>query len=139
MRASFLLFPVVLALASCQTTPPAGPDRFAAADHNGDGRLSRDEVNDYFVAGIFTERDRDGDGYITQAEWNPEMKAAEVKEFKARDLNGDGRVSLAEAQAYARKKGVYDEAFAEADTNRDGFVSREEAVAYYASKEGPVR
>ena len=139
MRSLSLLLPVVLALASCKTTPPSGPDRFAAADHNGDGRLSREEVSDYFVSGIFAERDRDGDGYISKAEWNPEMTAAEAKLFKARDLNGDGRVSLAEAQAFARKAGTYDEAFKEADVNRDGFVSREEAVAYYASKEGPAR
>ena len=139
MRSPYFFLPLALALGSCQTAAPAGAERFAAADHTGDGRLSRDEVNDYFVAGIFAERDRDGDGYIAQAEWNPEMKAAEVTQFKLRDHNGDGRVSLAEAQAHARKSGIYTEAFAEADTNRDGLVSREEAVAYYASKEGPLR
>lgn len=128
-----------LALASCQTTPPAEPDRFALADTNKDGLLSGTEISNYFVANIFTERDTNNDGFITKAEWNPEMPAAEAKLFAARDTNNDGKISLAEAEAYALKAGTYTGVVKEADTNKDGSISREEAKAYYASKEGPAR
>ncbi len=129
----------VLALVSCQTTPPAQPDRFPDADTNKDGLLNGTEINNYFVSGIFTERDTNHDGVITKAEWNPEMDAAEGKLFDARDPNKDGKVTLAEAEAYAIKAGTYSSVLKEADTNKDGSVSREEAKAYYASKEGPAR
>ena len=128
-----------LVLVSCQSTPPAAPDRFAAADGNKDGVLNGVEVNHYFVSNIFTERDTNHDGFITKAEWNPEMPAAEAKLFAERDTNGDGKVSLAEAEAYALKAGTYTGELKEADTNKDKAISREEATAYYASKEGPAR
>jgi hypothetical protein len=135
----FLFAAGALALPSCQTTPPAEPDRFALADTNKDGLLSGTEVSNYFVANIFTERDTNNDGFITKAEWNPEMPAAEAKLFAARDANNDGKISLAEAEAYALKAGTYTGVVKEADTNKDGAISREEAKAYYASKEGPAR
>ncbi len=119
------LLPVLLAvsaLASCRTTPPAQPDRFADADTNKDGSLTGTEINHYF-----------------KAEWNPEMGAAEVRLFEANDANRDGKVTLAEAEARAKQKGTYTAITREADTNKDGTVSRAEATAYYASKEGPAR
>lgn len=128
-----------LLLASCQTTPPAEPDRFSIADSNKDGVLSGTEVSNYFVANIFTERDTNKDGAITKAEWNPDMPAAEAKLFAARDANHDGQVSLLEAEAHALQAGTYTGVVKEADTSKDNAISREEAKAYYASKEGPVR
>ncbi len=125
-------------LASCQSTPPA-PDRFALADTNKDAVLSGREINHFFVANIFTERDPNQNGFITQAEWNPQMIAGEAKLFGARDANEDGKISLAEAEAYALKAGTYTSVIKEADTTKDGAISREEANAYYGSKEGPVR
>ena len=139
MRLFLPALAAALALVSCQTTPPAAPDRFAEADTNKDGVLNGDEVSDYFANNIFTERDSNSDGRITKAEWNPEMKAAEAKTFGEIDLDKDGAITLAEAKAHARKSGTYRNAFKEADTNKDGAVTREEATAYYASKEGPAR
>lgn len=125
-------------LASCQSTPSA-PDRFALADTNKDAVLSGTEINHFFVSNIFTERDPNQDGFITQVEWNPEMIAGEAKLYGARDASKDGKISLAEAEAYALKAGTYTSVVKEADTTKDGAISREEANAYYASKEGPVR
>jgi hypothetical protein len=56
---------------------------------------------------------------------------------RSADTNKDSSLSLDEALAYGRKRGVFKEEFQEADTNHDGYVTREEAKAYYASKEGP--
>jgi len=122
-----------LVLASCQSA--TAPDRFVEADRDGSGALSPAEVSDYFVGGVFDERDPDKDGKITKAEWNPQMDASEAREFAARDANGDGIVTREEATAFARKAGLYAADTRKADTNRDGSVSREEARAYYASKE----
>jgi hypothetical protein len=135
-----------LALASCQTASPdhanqseLSPKRFDLADLNHDGSLTHDEVSDYLVTSVFTARDASKDGKMTTAEWVVSNDAGEIKNFKARDLNGDGAVTLAEAKAYARKVGSFEATVKEADTNKDRLVSRAEVAAYYASKEGPVR
>jgi hypothetical protein len=122
-----------LAFAACQSSTP--PDRFAQADGDRNGTLSEAEVTIYFVVGIFEARDTNKDGRISKAEWNPQMDAAEAREFAKRDANGDGFVTREEATAYALKAGLYAEDLRAADTNKDGVVSRAEAVAYYASKE----
>ena len=59
--------------------------------------------------------------------------------FRSRDANKDGKVSLGEACAFARKAGTYTADLPKVDTDKNGTVSRAEALAYYASKEGPVR
>ena len=137
------LLPVIASsaflLVSCQTTPPPEPDRFAIADTDKNGLLSGTEVSNYFVANIFIERDTNKDGFITKAEWNPSMPAAEGKLFNTRDANSDGKVTLAEAEAHALKAGTYTGVVKEADTSKDKAISRDEAKAYYASKEGSVR
>ena len=132
---------VVFSLNSCQTpSTPAAPqrDRFAEADKNGDGELTKAEYNDYAVGSIFHERDKDGDGSITRTEWNPAITAEESKEFALRDTNKDGMVTFAEASAYALKTKRFTGDWSAADTNKNGTVNRAEAVAFYASKEGPI-
>ena len=59
--------------------------------------------------------------------------------FDNADKDKDGTVDLAEARAYARKRGLYAEEFRKADTNHDGFVTREEAQVFVAKVEGPPR
>lgn len=128
-----LVLLAVLGLVSCQSTTP--PDRFVMADRDGNGFLNADEVSDFYVGGVFDARDTNKDGKITKAEWNPEMEAAESREFARHDANGDGVVTRDEAMAWARKGGTYAAVVKEADTNKDGLVSRDEAMAYFASKE----
>ncbi len=123
-------------LTACQTTPP---NRFDLADKNKDGQLSRDEISDYLVTGLFKSRDANKDGKMTEAEWIVPGDEGAVKIFRDRDANKDGIVTLDEALAYGRKKGIAKQIVQDADTSKDGTVSREEATAYYASKEGSVR
>jgi len=125
----------LLTFTACTTTSRK-PDRFAIADTNRDGKLSYNEVSDYYVVQVFTARDTNMDGKITKPEWNREaMSKEDARAFALRDANKDGAVALAEAEAYARKNGVFRASAKEADMNHDGFVSREEARAYFASKE----
>jgi hypothetical protein len=60
-------------------------------------------------------------------------------DFDAADKDKDGTVELAEAKAYARKRGLFAEEFRKADTNHDGFITRTEAQAFVAEVEGPPR
>ena len=123
-----------LPLAVAQT-----PERFAKADTNHDKMLSLDEANAYLGGELFSALDKNKDGKLTKAEWNPGKDAAKAEAFSSRDANADGVVTLAEALAYGKKKGLASELMKAADKNKDGKLSYEELKAYYASKEGPVR
>lgn len=143
---SILLLPAaslgfLLLLSACQSSSSdqAQPNRFAQADLNGDGKLTRQEASDYLVTTIFDTRDENRDGRMTLAEWNGAHDPEVTRRFPHVDGDKDGVVTLEEAKAYARKTGLFDDAFKAADTNHDGFVTEAEARAYYASKEGPVR
>jgi len=138
MKQFLLAIPAIAALASCQTTSPQ-PDRFALVDADRDNVLTRDEAIHYAVSSMFDALDANGDQVVTLAESAPDGDPDLVASFKARDVNNDGKVTLEEALAHARKAGTYDSFFAEADTDKNGVVSRAEAQAYTASKEGPVR
>ena len=128
----------VIVFSSCKTTTsPPSEDRFAKADTNHDDKLSPTEASDYFVVIIFDARDLNHDGKLTWAEWNVPGSGRSRADFNAADTNKDGSLSLNEALAYGRKRGVFKKEFQEADTNHDGYVTREEANIYYASREGP--
>ena len=111
-------------------------DRFAQADINHDGKLSRDEASDYLVNQVFDSRDTNHDGKMTKQEWtggDPSRAAA----FEKRDANQDGTVTKQEAVDYGRTHGVANQIMKEADTNHDGYLERSEVQAYYASREAP--
>lgn len=137
MKLNFFAAPMIAALCfavlGCQTT---SPDRFAQADADHSGKLSRDEVNSYLVIRIFESRDSNRDGKLTKAEWLAGNDAGQERIFRDRDANHDGVVTLDEALSYGQKKGMANKLVREADTDKDGLISREEATAYYGSKEG---
>ena len=132
-----LLVPVLAAASAYAATSPA-PDRFAQADANHDGKLSRDEASDYLVIEIFTSRDANHDGRMTVVEWTG-SDPTRAADFKKRDANHDGIVTMNEAITYGRAHGIANEIMKEADKNHDGYLSRAEVKAYYASREGPAR
>jgi Ca2+-binding EF-hand superfamily protein len=115
------------------------PNRFEQADTNHDKMLSLDEANAYLVGELFGPRDKNKDGKLTRAEWMISKDSAQAEAFRVRDANADGVVTMDEALAYGRKKGMAKELMHDADKNKDGKLSSEEIKAYYASKEGPVR
>lgn len=73
--------------------PPAqggGDDlvaRMMKFDKDGDGKLSRDEVTDSRLNGLFTRADADKDGVVTK----DELTALAAKEAPARGRGGPGR------------------------------------------------
>jgi Ca2+-binding EF-hand superfamily protein len=141
LRAAFVAF-ALIGLSACATNKTSsqassnGTDRFAQADANHDGKLSRDEASDYLVMEVFESRDANHDGKMTEEEWTG-GDPSRAADFKKRDANHDGVVTEQEAIAYGRAHGVVNKIMKEADTNHDGYLERSEVKAYYASREGP--
>lgn len=129
----------LLALSACATPPhsQSSADRFDKADENKDGKLSRGEASDYLVAEIFASRDANHDARMTPQEWSG-GDAARGADFKKRDANKDGIVTIDEAIKYGRDHGIAKELVREADKNKDGAVDKAEMTAYQASREGPT-
>ena len=99
-RLALLLAPLVL-LSACQSTTKTEDffeARFARADVNKDGKLSREEVSDFVVHNIFDSRDANKDGKLTSTEWWPDNDAKQRAMFNKRDTNKDGFVSIAERE-----------------------------------------
>src|SRR3954463_301903 len=127
MKTNYLM---LIALATVPLAVVAGktpdPNHFEAADANHDGTLSLDEANAYLVGEIFRARDKNKDGKITRAEWVVSKDAGQEQQFRERDANGDGIVTMDEAIAYGRKKGMAKELMRAADKNKDGKLSAAE-------------
>lgn len=115
---------------------PRGPAAMKA-DTDGDGRISRAEAEAASAqrnAQWFDKVDSDNDGYVTTEELNQarkawqgkrrgDMKAKMDKRFSEADVNGDGKLSLDEAQAKMPKLA---ERFSALDADKDGLLSKEE-------------
>ena len=128
----------LLAGAAMAGEPPHsdGPHDTMRADTDGDGRVSRAEAA---AAGSersgewFDKIDLNKDGYITQDEMKQAREArhgmhADMREkmeqrFKEADTNGDGQLSLDEAQS---KMPRLAERFSALDTDKNGLLSKEE-------------
>ena len=117
--------------------PRQGSHGLMRADTNGDGKVSRDEaaaLNGKTQGEWFDKVDADKDGYLTQDELRQardarrhhgreDMKKRMEERFKEADNNGDGQISLDEAQAKMPKLA---ERFNTLDADKNGLLSKEE-------------
>jgi Ca2+-binding EF-hand superfamily protein len=116
---------------------PSLDDRFAAADANGDGEISADELKaDMAVAAaangrdpsaaVLTKLDTDGDGSISKSEF------AAMKPHHGGHHHGPPS-GVESADASTSSSGSGSTSFDPADTNKDGTVSADELVASLTS------
>jgi Ca2+-binding EF-hand superfamily protein len=134
-----LTLPIVSGCATNKTSPSGPADdatAFDRADTDHNGKVTRDELSDFIVNQVFTSRDVNHDGRMTEEEWTG-GDSTRLPEFKKRDANGDGIVTKEEAITYGRAHGIANQIMREADTNHDGVLDRAEFQAYYGSREGP--
>ena len=143
MKTTFYVLGLAAVLAGAAGTAIAGdrpqadgPPNVMRADTDGDGRVSKAEAT---AAGAtrsgewFDKLDLNKDGYVTQDELKQaretrhemrgEMKAHMEERFKEADANGDGQLSLDEAQS---KMPRLAERFSALDTDKNGLLSKEE-------------
>jgi hypothetical protein len=129
---TFLLLATVLAGAAISASPaaaqPGAADRFAEADANGDGAVTRVEFEAARMA-RFSRLDRNGDGAIGRDDFGRLLRFRQqagqrLDEMLAEaDANHDGRVTRAELQQAPTPL------FDRADANGDGRVDASEREA----------
>jgi hypothetical protein len=105
-------------------------DDFALADVNHDGKLSRQEADNYLAFVVFTASDANADGRLTEQEWFHD-EPAQLIAFRKCDANGDGVVTLSEAIAFTHRDRSALALLRHADRNRDGKLNRAEIDAYF--------
>jgi len=115
-------------------------ERWAAADADGNGSLSRAETEASmpYLAGSFDEIDADKDGQLARAEIHAyraqsghPMHTRHGERFKAADTDGDGAIDLAEAQVGLPGLAAQ---FSTVDANGDGKVTPDEMRAAKQSR-----
>jgi Ca2+-binding EF-hand superfamily protein len=140
--AALILIPAI-GFAADNTAGAKGPrstSHFSKADTDGNGTLSRAEVEKAMphLLGKFDSIDTNKDGQLSRDElsaWKKahrsERQAKAAERFKHADTNNDGKISRAEAEKNAPRLAKKFDAI---DTNKDGQLTQDELRAYRESK-----
>jgi Ca2+-binding EF-hand superfamily protein len=132
--------PAALLLSLAALPALAQTDRFAAADADGNGVLSRTEVERALprLAPDFDRIDRNRDGGVSREELSAHLHAGKsgsrvaagdafAEHFRRADGNGDGALSRAECERNLPRLAAK---FDRIDRDRDGRLTREELKAW---------
>ena len=138
--AALILLPAVGFAADNAADTKVPRNHFSKADINGDGKLSRAEVEKAMpqLLGKFESIDADKDGQLSRGEldaWKKahrsERQAKAAERFKHADTDGDGVISRAEAEKHAPRLA---QKFDQIDSNKDGKLTQDELRAYREAK-----
>lgn len=127
------LFPAVGFAAfalGCASQPktPSLEARFAKADTNQDGRVTRQEYGYSMIEEVFARTDKDGNGTISLEEYV--AIGGSPAAFKKIDRDGSGTITLEEAKSSKIALDALTIQFYGADVDKDGYVTLAEALAY---------
>ena len=124
----------------CSTTPKRAATveiLFKKADADSDGRVSRREYEDFMIEEMYARFDKNGDGFITEAEFVAD--GGTVKSFRVINVSGSGKITLAEAKNSKFIRNRLAAPFVEADVNGNGYVTWEEFQTARAKARAYVR
>ena len=136
--AALILLPAIGIAAdnSAGAKAPRRAGHFSKADINGDGKLSRAEVEKTMPQLLlkFESMDADKDGQLSRGEFDAWKKAHRSENlakagsrFKHADSDGVGAISRAEAEKHAPRLA---RKFDQIDSNKDGKLTQDELRAY---------
>lgn len=117
----------MLGISGCSSTTPA----FQQADTDRDGVLSKAEFSLVLLEATFAAADANGDAKITWDEWKAADPSAVKSKFTACDANKDGVVTPAELRQWTEANKAFDQIFTAIDTDGDGKISQPEAKAFH--------
>jgi Ca2+-binding EF-hand superfamily protein len=139
-----MLARISLVLLAGLALPAAAADRYAQIDADGDGVLSRAEVERALprIAPEFERIDRDGDGRVSRAELAAYLQPAKSRpraqgeggfaaHYQRADADGDGVLSRAECERNLPRLALK---FDRIDLDRDGMLSRAELNAWFDAR-----
>jgi Ca2+-binding EF-hand superfamily protein len=137
MYVQIVFFLLVLAAAQ----PVAASDRFAAADADRNGSLSRTEIQQALpkLAPQFERIDRDRDGSVSREELTAYLQTGKsrardaadsgfAEHFRRADSDSDGSLSRAECERNLPRLAAK---FDRIDRDRDGRLTREELTVWF--------
>lgn len=102
---------------------------FSSIDNDRSGSLTLEEVEIYGFKRMFARFDKDGDGLITPGD----LQGTSSNLMRTRDLDRNGKVTLAEYAEAGQKQGAVKKVFRAADSNGDGLISEQETRNYLGS------
>jgi len=132
------LLPIVasalaLAFAGCASPGPKAAatasfkEKFAKADTNNDGKVTRQEFGYSMIEEVFQRFDANKNGVITLKEFV--AAGGSPESFKKIDINGNGVITLEEAKSAKIAMDSMTIGFYGADVDKDGYVTLGEALA----------
>eukprot|EP00903_Cladosiphon_okamuranus_P004074 g4072.t1 len=107
---------------------PTPEQKFKRADKDNSGSVSRTEATDLIIADAFAMYDTNADGVVTEAEFV--ASGGTAANYAKVNAAGDGKVTLAEAQASPLVFNTFAVSFDEADADKNGQVTLAEYKGY---------
>lgn len=103
---------------------------FERADTNKDGKVDREELEEYMKENAFEKLDTDSDKKISEAEWSRADDVLEIEEYKdsfrRMDRDKNWKISYPEFSNYLEKYSNIEDAFMVMDKNKDNSLAPEE-------------
>lgn len=116
--------PLVTLLVGSVLLVSCGPGSpFDQTGTNVDYELTTGEVEEILTYSLHGSDDANGDGKVTLDEWKAANPTKKSSEFRKRDSNGNGIVTIGEFETYVARNGTFDKVLHELDADGDGVVS----------------